>query len=81
MLFFVKKQKNYKAGPASIYLRITVDGTKAETATGRQCDPKRWNNKSGRTNGTKEDIKSFNAFLDHLQSKVYKANHSLCEKG
>ena len=48
MLFYMKKQKNYDAGPASIYLRITVEGMRSEIATGRECDPLRWNNKSGR---------------------------------
>jgi hypothetical protein len=72
MLFYMKKQKNYDVGPAPIYLRITVDGMRSEITTGRECDPLRWNNKSGRATGTKADIRNFNAHLDNLQSKVYK---------
>ena len=80
MLFYMKKQKNYDAGPAPIYLRITVDGMRSEIATGRECDPQRWNNKSGRATGTKEDIRNFNAHLDNLQSKVYEAHRWLSER-
>ncbi len=81
MLLYMKKQKHYKSGSAPIYLRITVNGKRAELSTGRECDPKKWNSKSGRAIGTKEDIKSFNAFLDNLQSKVYEAHRYLFENG
>ncbi|GLU57164.1 Arm DNA-binding domain-containing protein [Dyadobacter frigoris] len=43
LLFYVRKQKNYDGGEAPIYLRLTVNGKRIEIATGRQCDPKRWN--------------------------------------
>ena len=79
MLFYVKKQKNYTSGEAPIYLRITVDGKRSEITTNRECNPEKWNNKSGRVIGTKEEIKSFNAFLDNLQSKVYEAHRYLSE--
>ena len=70
MLFYMKKQKKYQSGLAPIYLRVAVDGQRAELTTGPECDPVKWNNKSGRAVGTKEDIKSFNAFLDNLQARV-----------
>jgi hypothetical protein len=79
MLFYVKKQKNYTSGLAPIYLRITVDGKRSEITTNRECIPEKWNSKSGRLIGTKEDIKSFNAFLDNLQSKVYETHRYLSE--
>lgn len=79
MLFYLKKQKNYRAGVASIYLRITVDGQRAEFTTGRECEPSRWNNRARRAIGSKEEIKALNAFLDNLQFKVYEAHRLLLE--
>jgi site-specific recombinase XerD len=79
LLFYVKKQKNYTSGVAPIYLRITVDGKRSEVTTNRECNPENWNSKSGRLIGTKEEVKSFNAFLDNLQSKVYEAHRYLFE--
>ena len=79
MLNYIKKQKNYQLGLVPIYLRITVDGQRTELTTSRECDPVKWNNKSGRAVGTKEDIKSFNAFLDNLQARVYEAHRYLSE--
>ena len=79
LLFYMKKQKNYQSGTAPIYIRITVSGKRSETTTGRECEPSRWNTGAGRANGTKEDTRAFNAFLDDLQTKVYQAHRLLTE--
>jgi site-specific recombinase XerD len=79
-LFYLKKQKNHETGPVAIYLRLTVDGKRAELATGRECETTRWNSKAGRATGTKEDIRTLNAFLENFQSKVFEAHRVLCEK-
>lgn len=79
LLFFLKKSKNGSEGEASIYLRITIDQQRAEISTKRFCDPKRWNSHTGRVNGTKEDARTINAYLDTLQSKVYEAHRNLIE--
>jgi predicted RNase H-like nuclease (RuvC/YqgF family) len=81
LLFYMKKPKTYKFGPAPIYMRITVNGKRSETATGRLCEPGRWNASAGRANGTKEEIRSFNAYLDDLQKKVYEIHRQLSETG
>jgi len=80
LLFYLKKPKNYLKGLMPIYLRITVDGIPKEISTGRQFDPDRWNANAGRCNGTKEDVKSLNAYLDTLQTKVYEVRRKLLEK-
>jgi hypothetical protein len=41
--------------------------------------PSLWNSTAGRFKGTKEEIKSFNAYLDELQAKVYQAHRLLTE--
>jgi len=81
LLFYLKRPKNYENGPMPVYLRITVNGKRAETTSGRECLPANWNGKSGRFSGTKEEIKSFNAYLDNLQSQVYDAHKTLTEAG
>ncbi|TKC03595.1 site-specific integrase [Pedobacter cryotolerans] len=81
LLFYMKKQKNYTKGVVPIYIRITVNGKRAESATGRSCEPDRWNGKSGRSIGTKEDSRSLNSFLDQLQNMVYDAHASLIKAG
>ena len=80
LLFYLKKPKNYLNGAMPVYMRITVDGIPKEISIGRQCDPIRWNINAGRCNGTKEDAKSLNAYLDILQTKVYEVRRRLLEK-
>lgn len=70
LLFYLRKQKNYKGGSMAIYMRITVNGKRADMSTGRECDPVKWNSHTGRAIGTKEEIKSLNNYLDSLQTKV-----------
>ena len=48
LLFYLKKPKNYQTGPVPVYLRITVAGKRTEVATGRECEPGRWNAAAGR---------------------------------
>jgi Phage integrase SAM-like domain/Arm DNA-binding domain len=70
LLFYLKKRATYKSGPVTIYLRFTVEGQRAEVSTGKTCDPARWNVQAGRANGTKEDVRVLNMYLDTLQAKA-----------
>ena len=79
LLFFLRKQKNYESGPIAIYMRVTVDGKRAELSTGRECDPAKWSSQAGRGIGNKEEIKSLNNYLDTLQTKLRNAHQKLIE--
>jgi hypothetical protein len=81
LLFYLKKQKNYVSGNVPIYMRITVEGHRAEMATNRDCDPKRWNAKGGRAICSKEEIKVLNIHLDQLQNAVYYAHQRVSDMG
>jgi len=81
LLFYLKKQKNYVSGNVPIYMRITVEGNRAEIATNRDCDPRRWNAKGGRAIGSKEEIKVLNTHLDQLQNAVYYAHQRVFDMG
>jgi site-specific recombinase XerD len=70
LLFYLKKPKKYISGPKPIYMRITLDGLPREISTGKNCDPSRWNSKANRVNGTNEEIKTINAYLDALANKL-----------
>jgi hypothetical protein len=81
LLFYLKKPKNYQNGLVPIYLRSTVNGQRSETTSGRECEPATWISIAGRLKGTKEEIKSFNSYLDNLQTQVYEAHRQLSENG
>ncbi|WP_457270029.1 phage integrase SAM-like domain-containing protein [Pedobacter sp. UYEF25] len=82
VLFFLKKPKNYTKGAVYfIFLRITVDGVRAEMSTSRNCEPERWNARAGKVVGTREDVKILNAHLDNIKAEVYAAHTSLSVDG
>lgn len=53
-----------------VYLRITVDGVSKEISTKRKWNIARWNQKTERAIGTKEDARSLNHFLDSITTGV-----------
>ena len=80
LLFYLKKPKNYVRGKLPVYLRITIDAARVELSTYRECEPARWNTQAGLANGTKEEIKILNAYLDSLQAKVYEVHWGLIDR-
>jgi len=81
LLFYLKKPKNYVAGSMPIYMRITVDGVPKELSTGKQCDPERWNAKTLRLDGKKEDARTINCHLKTIEDKVDQAHTDLFKAG
>ena len=81
LLFYLRRQKNFKGGAVPIYMRITVSGRRAELSAGRQCLPGRWNSRAGRAIGTKEEIRALNSYLDSLQHKLRAAHQTLIDGG
>jgi integrase len=80
LTFFMKtprKETNVRV----IYLRITVDGVPKETSTRQQWDVTRWNQRTERATGNKEDARSVNFFLDTLQSKIQQYKGELLLNG
>lgn len=81
MIFYLKKPKNYEKGPVPIYMRVTVAGKRAETATGRECEPSRSNPSAGSVSGNKEDVKALNSYLNSLQATLLQAHGDLTKTG
>jgi hypothetical protein len=80
LLFILNSRKNYRGGHLPVYLRISVSGKGAEITSGLECDPERWNTKSGDSMEMK-DGRSFNAYLDNLQSMINKIYRDLFDAG
>lgn len=79
LLFRLKKPRGYEKGNKLVHMRITVDSERTEISVNREFDPLRWNKRSGRALGTKEDARALNAYLDSLQVKVYEVHRELID--
>ncbi|RVU03125.1 site-specific integrase [Mucilaginibacter limnophilus] len=77
---YLKKPKFYEAGdPFQVYIRITVDSERVEITAKRTWDPKRWNARSGRAEGSREDARELNKCIDALTHKIHEARRQLIE--
>ncbi len=81
ILFYLKNKKVFIKGPQPIYMRLTVNGNRAEVSTKRECEPEKWNSGAGRPKGTKEEIRTINSYLDSLQAKVLNVQHLIMTEG
>lgn len=81
LIFFLKAPRHNESNIRSVYFRITVDGIPKEASTRRQWDTERWNKKTERAAGTKEDAKSLNFFLDSLTAKIHEIKSEIMYSG
>jgi site-specific recombinase XerD len=81
ILFYVKKAKINKDKEAPIYLRITVNGERAEYSTKCLVNPDVWDNNAGKVKGNNEYARTINVLLDTVRTQVYKYLDELQKKG
>ena len=80
LLFYIRTSKTKSNGTVPIYVRITINGKRAEFSAKRTIDPNKWNNTKGRAKGSNEQTKSLNKYLDTIQAKVYENQQELMQK-
>ncbi len=68
--FYVKESWKDKNGFAPIYLRITINGERAEISTNRKINSELWDKTSQRVAGRNEPARIINTVLNNLVSKV-----------
>jgi hypothetical protein len=68
----VKESWKDNKGEAPIYLRITVNGERAEISTNRKVNPELWDKASQKTAVRSEPVRVTNTSLNNLVSKVKK---------
>ncbi|WP_312322710.1 phage integrase SAM-like domain-containing protein, partial [Soonwooa sp.] len=78
VLFYAKKSKTKSNAKVPIYLRITVNGKRAECSTGKDVDINKWNVAASRLKGNSEDARTINKYLDALHSRILVIEKNLC---
>ncbi|MEO6671271.1 MAG: site-specific integrase [Ferruginibacter sp.] len=79
LLVYLKQPKASNSSLYPIYIRITVNGKRAEISTKRESEPGKWNKKAGRMIGTTEKVHQLNSFLDRLVAKIYTYQNELLQ--
>ena len=77
ILFYIRRFRTNKDGKAPIYLRLNIQGKRAELTTNRFVLPEKWMYSAQMMNGTTEEARTINAYLNTLRNKVLQHINSL----
>ncbi len=80
ILFYPKKLKSDTDGKAMIYVRVTINGKRAEFSLGRRIDEQRWDSRGGKLRGTTTEVSNFNRFLDNVRNRLFEIYDGLLKE-
>ena len=80
LLFYLRKYKADRVGRSIIYVRITVNGQRAEFSTGRKVHPSKWDPAYGKVLGFSLEVRQLNAQLEKIKTDLYKHADRLKDK-
>lgn len=80
-LFYIRVSNADKSGRCLIYLRITIEGKRAEMSTKRKVKPTQWNALIGKLKGNSSLSTSLNRYLNELDIKAFRAYERFKEQG
>ncbi|WP_163710285.1 site-specific integrase [Mangrovibacterium lignilyticum] len=79
--FQLKKNKSRKSGEAPVYLRITVDGERFETATNKFVSEKQWDSRLQQVKGRSEEAQITNKSLEELKNQINRYHNQFVASG
>lgn len=77
VLFYLRKKATGDLSMATIYLRITVNGKRAEVSTLRKIPISKWNAKANRVIGYSIEARQANRQLDIIKNRIYEIYQNL----
>lgn len=76
LLFYIKKSKADAAGRANIYLRITVNGKRAELSIQRKILIENWNAQTSMARGNSPESQEINRHITTIKNRMYTKNNA-----
>ena len=77
LLFYIRRTKLNKAGEAPIFMRITVNGQRADASVKRFVAPRLWNTAKGKAVENGRGCRELNLYLDAVSANVLRARRNL----
>ncbi|UNY98364.1 site-specific integrase [Zhouia spongiae] len=81
LLFYLKRSKADINGEANIYLRITMDGQRAEMSLHRKVMMNRWDQHIGKMIGRNTMAREINEYIDLVTYKINKLYQNFIDQG
>jgi len=77
VMFFFRRTNLRKNQEAPVFLRITVNGVRADISIQLTVPPDQWNPARGRARQTTQLGKDLNEYLDQIRQRVYQCRHDM----
>lgn len=80
-ILFYQRTRGVKEGSATIYLRITINGKRAETSINRKVKISLWNSVGNLVNGNSHEAFDLNRYMSKIKNEIYTHYQRLTENG
>lgn len=77
VVFYLKKYKATADGKAPLYVRITVDGKRADISVRQNVDPALWDARKGVARGAKNEARNLNVMLERIRTTIINSYHEM----
>jgi len=69
-LFYIRRDKTNKKGEAPVFMRLTINGERADASIKRFIEPHAWNSAKGKANEKCRGGKDLNLYLDAISANI-----------
>lgn len=80
-VLFYRRSTVTKTGECAIRMRISVNGTRIDSNTGKYIDPALWNQSKERAKGTSKNAIDVNDYIDETNIKLFKLFQEMQSEG
>lgn len=70
LLFYIRRDKTNKKGEAPVFMRLTINGERADPSIKRFIEPHAWNSAKGKANEKCRGGKDLNLYLDAISANI-----------
>lgn len=77
LLFYIRRTKLNKKGQAPLFMRITVNGERADASLRRNIEPRLWNTAKGKALEGGKGCKDLNLYLDAVSANLLRIQRDL----
>ena len=71
LLFYIRRDKTNKKGEAPVFMRLTINGERADASIKRFIEPHAWNSAKGKANEKSRGGKDLNLIVPDYESKNF----------
>ena len=77
LLFYIRRDKTNKRGEAPVFMRLTINGERADASIKRFIEPHAWNSAKGKANEKSRGGKDLNLYLDAISANILRIQRDL----